>query len=251
MRNIKKVLSLLLVLLLALAFAACGESEKPAPAGALETTAGEPETADAETAEEPEESAGEAGGLDEDELPIITDAGTPVEETGSGHELHHVQIVIRDYGTVSLELDATVAPITVQNFLDLAGSGFYDGLTFHRIMDGFMIQGGDPLGNGTGGSGTNIQGEFLLNGWDNTISHKAGVISMARAQPYNSASSQFFICVADSEFLDGQYAAFGWVADEESLAIVQQIAKDARPIDNNGTIPAAQQPVIESVTVLD
>ena len=178
----------------------------------------------------------------------MTDGEQPKE---TEHELHHVQIVIRDYGTVSLELDATAAPITVQNFLDLASSGFYDGLTFHRIMDGFMIQGGDPLGNGTGGSGTNITGEFQLNGWNNPISHKAGVISMARANPYDSASSQFFICVADSEFLDGQYAAFGWVADEESLAIVQQIAKDARPVDNNGTIPAAQQPVIESVTVID
>ena len=248
MKKLRITLCLLLCLALALAFTACGESDKPAPAGELETTAGEPETAAAETAEEPEESAEEAGGLDEDELPIMTDGEQPKE---TEHELHHVQIVIRDYGTVTLELDATAAPITVQNFLDLASSGFYDGLTFHRIMDGFMIQGGDPLGNGTGGSGTNIQGEFLLNGWDNTISHKAGVISMARAQPYNSASSQFFICVADSEFLDGQYAAFGWVADEESLAIVQQIAKDARPIDNNGTIPAAQQPVIESVTVID
>ena len=248
MKKLRISLCLLLCLALALAFTACGESDKPAPAGELETTAGEPETAAAETAEEPEESAEEAGGLDEDELPIMTDGEQPKE---TEHELHHVQIVIRDYGTVTLELDATAAPITVQNFLDLAGSGFYDGLTFHRIMDGFMIQGGDPLGNGTGGSGTNITGEFALNGWNNPISHKAGVISMARANPYDSASSQFFICVADSEFLDGQYAAFGWVADAESLAIVQQIAKDARPVDNNGTIPAAQQPVIESVTVID
>ena len=163
----------------------------------------------------------------------------------------YVRITVERYGDIYAELYPEYAPETVANFQQLIGENFYDGLTFHRIISGFMIQGGDPLGNGTGGSGTNIQGEFLLNGWNNTISHKAGVISMARAQPYNSASSQFFICVADSEFLDGQYAAFGWVADEESLAIVQQIAKDARPIDNNGTIPAAQQPVIESVTVLD
>ena len=234
MKKLRISLCLLLCLALALAFTACGESEKPA-----ETTL---TSQDAET----EQAATEE--LDEDELPIMTDGEQPKE---TEHELHHVQIVIRDYGTVSLELDATAAPITVQNFLDLASSGFYDGLTFHRIMDGFMIQGGDPLGNGTGGSGRNITGEFALNGWDNPISHKAGVISMARANPYDSASSQFFICVADSEFLDGQYAAFGWVADAESLAIVQQIAKDARPVDNNGTIPAAQQPVIESVTVID
>ena len=234
MKKLRISLCLLLCLALALAFTACGESEKPA-----ETTL---TSQDAETEQNNTEE------LDEDELPIMTDGEQPKE---TEHELHHVQIVIRDYGTVTLELDATAAPITVQNFLDLASSGFYDGLTFHRIMDGFMIQGGDPLGNGTGGSGTNITGEFALNGWDNPISHKAGVISMARANPYDSASSQFFICVADSEFLDGQYAAFGWVADAESLAIVQQIAKDARPVDNNGTIPAAQQPVIESVTVID
>ena len=238
MKRLRIILCLLLCLALALAFTACGESDKPAETA--ENT--ELTSQDAE----PEQNNTEE--LDEDELPIMTDGEQPKE---TEHELHHVQIVIRDYGTVSLELDATAAPITVQNFLDLAGSGFYDGLTFHRIMDGFMIQGGDPLGNGTGGSGRNITGEFALNGWNNPISHKAGVISMARANPYDSASSQFFICVADSEFLDGQYAAFGWVADEESLAIVQQIAKDARPVDNNGTIPAAQQPVIESVTVID
>ena len=238
MKRLRITLCLLLCLALALAFTACGESDKPAETA--ENT--ELTSQDAE----PEQNNTEE--LDEDELPIMTDGEQPKE---TEHELHHVQIVIRDYGTVTLELDATAAPITVQNFLDLAGSGFYDGLTFHRIMDGFMIQGGDPLGNGTGGSGRNITGEFALNGWNNPISHKAGVISMARANPYDSASSQFFICVADSEFLDGQYAAFGWVADEESLAIVQQIAKDARPVDNNGTIPAAQQPVIESVTVID
>ncbi len=164
-------------------------------------------------------------------------------------DLHHVEITIRDYGVVTLELDATAAPVTVQNFLNLAQSGFYDGLTFHRIMDGFMIQGGDPKGDGTGGSGRNIQGEFSSNGWDNPISHKKGVISMARARDLNSASSQFFICVADSEYLDGQYAAFGHVT--EGMEILEQIARDARPIDNNGTIPADQQPVIESIRVLD
>ena len=143
------------------------------------------------------------------------------------------------------------APITCENFEKLVSEGFYDGTTFHRVVNDFMAQGGDPEGTGMGGSGTNIKGEFSANGVKNDISHVRGVISMARANPYDSASSQFFICVADSEFLDGQYAAFGWVADEESLAIVQQIAKDARPVDNNGTIPAAQQPVIESVTVID
>ena len=163
--------------------------------------------------------------------------------------LHHVELVVKDYGTITLELDADAAPITVANFLKLAESGFYDGLTFHRIMDGFMIQGGDPDGNGSGGSGETIKGEFAQNGVDNPISHVKGVISMARAKNPDSASSQFFITVADSAFLDGAYAAFGHVTD--GMDVVEQIAKDAKPIDNNGTIPADQQPVIERVTVLD
>ena len=163
--------------------------------------------------------------------------------------LHHVELVVKDYGTITLELDADAAPITVANFLKLAESGFYDGLTFHRIMDGFMIQGGDPDGNGSGGSGETIKGEFQQNGVDNPISHVKGVISMARAKNPDSASSQFFITVADSTFLDGAYAAFGHVT--EGMEIAEQIAKDAKPIDNNGTIPADQQPVIERITVLD
>ena len=186
--------------------------------------------------------------------PVWHEQAGPAPQAGSqterdGERYHHVQIEIRDYGTVTLELDSQAAPITVQNFLELAGEGFYDGLTFHRIMDGFMIQGGDPQGNGMGGSGKNIKGEFALNGWNNPISHQVGVISMARSRSYDSASSQFFICVGDASFLDGQYAAFGIVT--EGLDIVLQIAKDARPVDNNGTIPAAQQPVIERITVLD
>ena len=163
--------------------------------------------------------------------------------------LHHVELVVKDYGSITLELDADAAPITVANFLKLAESGFDDGLTFHRIMDGFMIQGGDPDGNGSGGSGETIKGEFQQNGVDNPISHVKGVISMARAKNPDSASSQFFITVADSTFLDGAYAAFGHVTD--GMDVAEQIAKDAKPIDNNGTIPADQQPVIERVTVLD
>ena len=172
-----------------------------------------------------------------------------VSESG-GYGIHHAEITIKDYGTVTLELDGDTAPITVENFVTLAKDGFYDGLTFHRIMDGFMIQGGDPDGNGTGGSGKTIVGEFAKNGIQNDISHKAGVISMARnSVSMDSASSQFFICVADSEFLDGQYAAFGHVT--EGLDIVQKIASDAKPIDNNGTILPEEQPVIESVKILD
>ena len=164
----------------------------------------------------------------------------------------HAVITVRDYGEIRLDLDAETAPETVANFIELADSGFYDGLTFHRIMDGFMIQGGDPEGNGTGGSDHTITGEFSANGHSNTISHKAGVISMARrSNDMNSASSQFFIMVDDADYLDGQYAAFGWVSDEESLEVVRQIAADARPVDNNGTIRPEEQPVIESVEVTD
>ena len=148
-----------------------------------------------------------------------------------------------------MELDEGTAPITVENFIKLAKDGFYDGLTFHRIMDGFMIQGGDPLGNGTGGSKDNIKGEFSTNGVNNPISHVKGIISMARANDPDSASSQFFITVADSTFLDGSYAAFGRVT--EGMDVAEKIAKDAKPVDNNGTIPADQQPVIEKIVITD
>ena len=164
-------------------------------------------------------------------------------------DLHHVEITVKDYGTITLALDAGAAPKTVENFMKLAQEGFYDGLTFHRIMDGFMIQGGDPLGNGTGGSEETIEGEFASNGFDNPISHGKGVISMARAQNPDSASSQFFITVADAAFLDGDYAAFGYVT--EGMEVAEKIAKDADPIDSNGTIPPEDQPVMESVRVID
>jgi peptidyl-prolyl cis-trans isomerase B (cyclophilin B) len=163
--------------------------------------------------------------------------------------IHHAEIVIKDYGTVKVELDGDTAPITVQNFMDLANQGFYDGLTFHRIMEGFMIQGGDPNGDGTGGSDQNIKGEFAANGVNNPISHVRGVISMARAQDPDSASSQFFIVQEDSEFLDGQYAAFGHVT--EGMEFVDIIAKEAKPVDDNGTIPAEEQPVIETIKIID
>ena len=163
--------------------------------------------------------------------------------------IHHAEIEIEGYGTVKLELDGDTAPITVQNFMDLANDGFYDGLTFHRIIDGFMIQGGDPAGNGTGGSDTNIPGEFAANGYENNISHVKGVISMARAQDPNSASSQFFIMVADAPHLDGQYAAFGHVTDGQD--VVDRIAADAQPLDDNGTIAPEDQPKITSVKIID
>lgn len=132
-------------------------------------------------------------------------------------------IIEMDNGSqIKIELDPTVAPITVANFEKLVKEGFYDGLTFHRIIPGFMIQGGDPKGNGTGGSKENIKGEFASNGVNNPLKHTRGVISMARAMDPNSASSQFFIMHADAPHLDGQYAAFGKVV--EGMDVVDQIA---------------------------
>lgn len=163
--------------------------------------------------------------------------------------LHHVEITVKDYGVIKLELDADEAPITVTNFVQLAQSGFYDGLTFHRIMDGFMIQGGDPTGTGFGGSSKTIKGEFSQNGVQNNISHAEGVISMARAQDPDSASSQFFITVADAKFLDSAYAGFGHVT--EGMEIAKKIASDAKPTDANGSIDPQDQPVIESIKVID
>ena len=162
---------------------------------------------------------------------------------------HHVKINMKDLGTIEVELDADQAPITVTNFVNLAKDGFYDGLTFHRIIEGFMIQGGDPRGNGTGGSDQEIKGEFSLNGVDNTLSHTRGAISMARSTNPDSASSQFFIMHQDGTFLDGQYACFGYVTS--GMEIVDEICENAVVIDDNGTVPAENQPVIESIEVVD
>ena len=177
-----------------------------------------------------------------------TDASSE-EDTELLTGLHHVTIDVKDYGTISLELDADTAPISVTNFINLAKDGFYDGLTFHRIISGFMIQGGDPKGNGTGGSDQTIKGEFSENGVENDISHVRGTISMARANDPDSASSQFFIVHEDSTFLDGQYAAFGHVTD--GMDVVDAICENTPVQDNNGTVKADDQPVITSVTVID
>ena len=160
---------------------------------------------------------------------------------------YYADIEIADYGTVTVQLDQSAAPVTAANFVNLAKNGFYDGLTFHRIMAGFMMQGGDPKGNGTGGSDTKIKGEFAANGHENPISHKRGVISMARSRDFNSASSQFFIMHADGEFLDGQYAAFGIVT--EGMDVVDAVCEAAKPTDNNGSIAKDAQPVITKITI--
>ena len=162
---------------------------------------------------------------------------------------HHAEIVVKNYGTIALELDSDVAPITVENFANLVNEGFYNGLTFHRIISGFMIQGGDPLGNGTGGSSKTIKGEFASNGVKNSISHVRGTISMARSSMPNSASSQFFIVHQDSTFLDGKYAAFGTVTS--GMEVVDKICADTAVEDDNGTVAKNNQPVIEKITIID
>ncbi|MBQ4579546.1 MAG: peptidylprolyl isomerase [Clostridia bacterium] len=162
---------------------------------------------------------------------------------------HYIQIDIAIYGTITAELDADAAPITVTNFINLVNEGFYNGLTFHRIISGFMIQGGDPKGNGTGGSGTNIKGEFSSNGWDNPIAHERGVLSMARSNAPDSASSQFFIMHEAASHLDGSYAAFGHVLS--GMEVVDAICQSTPVTDSNGTVAAANQPVITAITMIE
>ena len=154
-----------------------------------------------------------------------------------------VQITVKEYGTIEVALDEEAAPLTVENFLKLTEEGFYDGLTFHRIIDGFMIQGGDPKGNGTGGSDETIKGEFSENGVENPLSHTRGAISMARSQDYDSASSQFFIVQEDSTYLDGQYAAFGYVT--EGMDVVDKIAETDTDYRDKPIVPQ----VMKKVTV--
>ena len=161
----------------------------------------------------------------------------------------YVAIEIRNYGTVTAELYPDTAPLTVANFLKLVGDGFYDGLTFHRIISGFMIQGGDPKGNGTGGSSERIRGEFAANGWDNPLKHTRGVLSMARAMDPDSASSQFFIMHEDAPHLDGQYAAFGKVIS--GMEVVDAICENTPVTDRNGTVMREDQPVILSIRLTD
>lgn len=210
-------------------------------------------------------------------LPALTSCG---ERVGTGaceyfesrditdREVYYVEICVKNYGKIWLLLDATTAPITVANFVSLAREGFYDGLTFHRVIRDFMIQGGDPKGNGTGGADKDIVGEFVSNGYYNDISHLRGVISMARegGNP-NSASSQFFICNADAMgSLDGDYAAFGYVI--AGMSVVDEITAKVFPKTayaeyygtmyhqfwqqyGNGTVTKkADKPVIKYIKVL-
>lgn len=156
-------------------------------------------------------------------------------------------IALEDYGTITVALAGDAAPETVNNFVTLAQGGFYDGLTIYRAVEGFLMQGGAPNRDGTGGSGATITGEFAQNGYDNPLSHTRGAISMAREEDYDSASSQFFIVQEDSTYLDGSYAAFGYVVS--GMEVVDRICDAARPMDVSGNLAAADQPVIDSITI--
>lgn len=181
---------------------------------------------------------------------VVGDQGYIEEASGKfASGTHHAIIHVKDFGDIKLVINSNVAPITASNFCNLADSGFYNGLTFHRIIPGFMIQGGDPNGDGTGGADKNIKGEFSANGVANPLTHSRGVISMARSQDNNSASSQFFIMHKDDPSLDGQYAAFGNV--EEGMDVVDKICKEVHAQDANGTVKPQDQPVIESIEIVD
>ena len=161
-----------------------------------------------------------------------------------------VNMEIENYGTIEMELYPDLAPDTVDNFISLIKEGFYDGLTFHRIIDGFMIQGGDPTGTGFGGSNKKIKGEFSENGFENDLKHERGVISMARASnSYDSASSQFFIVQTTYPSLNGLYAAFGKVTS--GMDIVDKICKDTKVEDDNGTVLPENQPKITNVYIVE
>ncbi len=218
----KKWLSLLLAGFMVFGLAACGSSDSSA-----------------DNKDKTEENVETEESVDEENMPGSVEGG----------QKYLAVITVKDRGTIEVELDEGIAPETVKNFVKLANEGFYDGLTFHRVIDGFMIQGGDPNGDGTGGADEDIKGEFKSNGFNNTLKHTRGVISMARSADPDSASSQFFIMHEDAPHLDGEYAAFGKVIS--GMDIVDDIAENTSVSDANGTVEKKDQPVIESITVTE
>lgn len=237
----KKICSIVILSIMVFCLTACGNDAGKSSG----QDAGKQKTESQESQSEDKQGQADAENTDQPD-------GSSADSADSGQNLsgkHHVTIEIENYGTMEVELDADIAPITVTNFINLANEKFYDGLTFHRIISGFMIQGGDPEGNGMGGSDQTIKGEFESNGVKNTLSHERGVISMARSSDPDSASSQFFIMHQDSDFLDGDYAAFGNVT--KGIEIVDQICQDTKVEDDNGTVLAENQPKITKITVVD
>ena len=162
---------------------------------------------------------------------------------------HHAEIVVEEYGTITIEINADIAPITASNFLNLAKKGFYDGNSFYRVIDGFAIYGGDPNGNGTGTSGTTIEGEFTANGVANSLTNTRGAIGMARGTHYNSASCQFYILQSDATYLDGDFAVFGYVIS--GINVVDQICAGTPTAGSDGYVAGANQPIIKEIKVLD
>lgn len=236
------------LLLAAAVFTGCGQ--KGSTSDTQSNTTAQTETVKSSEAA----SAKEAGETDTTAETAAADTTKTTEADAAADSTllsgkHHVEITVKDYGTIKVELDADNAPISVTNFVNLAKKGFYDNLTFHRIISGFMIQGGDPEGNGMGGSDETIKGEFSNNGVENPLKHTRGAISMARSQDKDSASSQFFIVHEDSDFLDGDYAVFGYVT--EGMEIVDKICEDTKVQDSNGTVSPEDQPTIESIKVVD
>ncbi len=233
-RKKKSILSIMLAVLLCVtSFAGCGSKDN---------------TNDGAT--EPSSSVDSTGSDSQDNSAVYQQE--PVKEFSADELLsgkHHVEMDMGDLGVIKLELDADQAPISVTNFIDLAKQGFYDGLTFHRIFPGSFMQGGDPNGNGTGGPGYRIKGEFTANGVENNISHVRGAISMARTQDYDGGGCQFFIMDSDYTDFDGQYAAFGNVTD--GMDIVDKICTETQIEDSNGSVAADNQPVIKEIRVID
>ncbi len=176
-------------------------------------------------------------------------SGLPYEKEEKLFGTHTAVITIKDFGEVKLELYGDIAPVTVANFVKLIKNGFYDGLTFHRAIEGYMIQGGDPNADGTGNSATRIYGEFKNNGFENKLTHEKGVISMARSRDYNSATCQFFIMVGDEPRLDGDYAAFGKVI--EGMDVIDNIMTSIKTNDPNGLLPTTKQPIIEKIEMVE
>lgn len=202
------------------------------------------------TADYTEFTSGDSGNNEENTEEKDGDVeAVEVEFTNEYTATHYVEMEFETYGTVKLELDSTAAPITVANFVSLVKSGFYDGLTIHRAQDGFVIQGGDPLGNGYGQSKTPIKGEFSSNGVANPLTHTRGAISMARSEDPDSATCQFFIVHQDSAkySLDGLYAAFGYVT--EGMEVIDKICSETQSTDSMGVLAKEDQPIIKKVTV--
>ena len=226
----------------AMLLAGCGTKDNTAETTAVETTAKAEDTKETET--EKAEETTRAAASETAETTEAAEENSELDLAAAAGK-HHVEITVKDYGTINVELDGDAAPITVANFLDLAGNGFYDGLTFHRIISGFMIQGGCPQGTGMGGPGYSIKGEFTQNGFQNDLLHDRGVLSMARAMNPNSAGSQFFVMVAPAPHLDGQYAAFGKITEGQDVAI------DISRVPRNMMNDMPKKPVVMATVRVD